>query len=178
MSEFITVNKKNYQIEKELFCERNGISYLCSYKGDSFIVKKIHHEPCTMYACDNTVSIELENYHRLKEMGVLLPAIFDYDIEKELIVKEYIEGESVSNLIRNGNEIGEILNQVRNLSFTVKNFGLNLDYFPGNFKVVNGKLYYMSLSCFPYREEKSFENFGNALWENRDALNDYVRLYM
>ena len=42
--------------------------------------------------------------------------------------------------------------------------GLNIDYFPTNFVVCGGLLYYIDYECNPYMEEWNFENWGVKYW--------------
>lgn len=41
---------------------------------------------------------------------------------------------------------------------------LNIDYFPTNFVVQNGKIYYIDYECNNYMEEWNFENWGIKYW--------------
>ncbi len=42
---------------------------------------------------------ELADYKRLKEIGIPLPEMLDVDLEKEQIVKEYIAGDTVFDMV-------------------------------------------------------------------------------
>ena len=48
---------------------------------------------------NDKVQAEIRDYRRLCELGIRLPAMLDIDIAKERILKEYIDGPTVYNLV-------------------------------------------------------------------------------
>ena len=42
--------------------------------------------------------------------------------------------------------------------------GLNIDYYPTNFVIVDGKLYYVDYECDPYDETWDFEHRALPFW--------------
>lgn len=40
----------------------------------------------------------------------------------------------------------------------------NIDYYPTNFVVQAGKLYYIDFECNPYMDQWNFENWGSKYW--------------
>ena len=58
--------------------------------GEEFVLKQIHHEPCSYYTFGNKIEAEQRDYHRLLEAGIPIPKMLDIDIENERILKEYI----------------------------------------------------------------------------------------
>ncbi len=42
---------------------------------------------------------EIKDYKRLKEMGIKIPTMIDIDIKKERILKEFIDGDTIYELI-------------------------------------------------------------------------------
>ena len=88
-------------------------------------------------------------------------------------MKEYIEGTSVFELVRDGKLTAPYLAQVRQMAEQAKAVGLNLDYFPTNFIVRDGLLYYVDYECNDYLEEWSLENWGLQYWSRTPAFEAY-----
>ena len=52
--------------------------------------------------------------------------------------------------------------------------GLNIDYFPTNFIVENGQLFYIAYECNGYMEQWDFEHWGHTYWEKSPQLLQYA----
>ena len=53
--------------------------------------------------------------------------------------------------------------------------GLNIDYFPTNFVVNGGLLYYVDYECNGYMDEWSFENWGVKYWSRTPEFERYLQ---
>jgi hypothetical protein len=53
----------------------------------------------------------------------------------------------------------------------------NIDYFPTNFVVNNGKLYYVDYECNDYMKQWNFENWGVKFWGKTPEFLEYVEKY-
>ena len=51
-------------------------------------------EPCDYYTFGNKIEAEINDYNRLKKIGIKMPAMLDADIKNERILKEYVDGET------------------------------------------------------------------------------------
>ncbi|WP_443666576.1 hypothetical protein [Eshraghiella crossota] len=51
---------------------------------------------------------------------------------------------------------------------------LNIDYFPTNFVVQNGKIYYIDYECNNHMEEWNFENWGIKYWSKTPEFLKYI----
>ena len=153
----ISVNNKDYKIIKLLGKGKGGYSYLAECGEKHVVVKQIHHEPCEYYTFGNKIEAE--------------------SIGNERIVKEYIEGETIFDLVKNGESVAEYLPQVREMAELAKAAGLNIDYFPTNFVVQkqNGLLYYIDYECNNYMDEWSFENWGIKYWSRTPEFEAYLK---
>ena len=96
----IAVNQKEFEIIKLLGKGKGGYSYLCKDGQKQVVVKKIHHEPCSYYTFGNKIESECNDYQRLSNIGVLMPKMLDVDKAKETILKEYIDGPTVYDLVK------------------------------------------------------------------------------
>lgn len=56
------------------------------------------------------------------------------------------------------------LKQVKEMALAVYSSGLNIDYFPTNFVVQNGVIFYIDYECNPYSDDWNFENWGIKYW--------------
>ena len=101
--------------------------------------------------------------------------MLDIDIENERIVKKYIDGDTIFDLVKNGESVEIFLPQVREMAQLAKAAGLNIDYFPTNFVVQDGLLWYIDYECNSYTEEWSFENWGVKYWSRTPEFEEYLR---
>ncbi|MDD6306907.1 MAG: hypothetical protein PUA75_08235 [Clostridiales bacterium] len=172
--EVMKVNGKDYEIIKLLGHGKGGYSYLATDGEKQFVLKQIHHEPCDYYQFGNKIEAEKTDYNRLCQTGILLPEMYEVDDKEERILKEYIDGPTIYNLVLNDQMKEEYLQQIREISQQVQKKGLNIDYFPTNFVVQKGKLYYIDYECNEYMEEWNFENWGIKYWSKTKEFLDYV----
>ena len=174
MIEKIDVNNKTYNIIKLLGHGKGGYSYLAENEGDLVVIKQIHHEPCDYYNFGNKIEAERNDYERLLKTGIRIPKMYAIDMENEIIVKEYIEGKSIYDLIREDMPVEPYMKQVKEMADTVRTYGLNIDYFPTNFIVRDGIIWYVDYECNEYMEEYSFENWGIKYWSKTKEFMDYL----
>lgn len=158
--ESLSVNGTNYGIVKLLGKGKGGYSYLASKNGQYFVLKQIHHEPCSYYQFGNKIEAEISDYKRLSEIGIKMPKMIDVDIENERILKEYIEGQTIFDLIKDDLMDSKYINQVQEMCKLLYPSNTNIDYFPTNFVVNNEILFYIDYECNDYMEEWNFENWG------------------
>ncbi len=141
MEEKMTVNGKAYKIQKLLGKGKGGYSYLASDGAAQYVLKQIHHEPCSYYQFGNKMEAELRDYKRLQTIGIRMPLLFDADMEQERIIKEYIEGDTIYDLVCQDKMEAAYLEQVKDMCARLYAAHTNIDYFPTNFVVQNGILY-------------------------------------
>ena len=53
--------------------------------------------------------------------------------------------------------------------------GLNIDYFPTNFVIRDGLIWYVDYECNEYMEEWNFENWGIKYWSRTPEFEEYVK---
>lgn len=145
MNEVLSVNDKNYTIIKLLGKGKGGYSYLATDGGNQYVLKQIHHEPCSYYQFGNKMESELNDYKRLTDIGIRMPKLLDYDME-----------------------------QMKAMCRRLYEANTNIDYFPTNFVVQDGELYYIDFECNNYMEEWNFENWGIKYWSKTPEFLQYV----
>lgn len=164
MPSSLTVNDKEYRVIRLLGKGKGGYSYLVK-EGDSlFVLKQIHHERCEYYSFGNKLESELRDYETLREIGIPMPRLLTFDTQQERILKEYIDGETISDLIHAGQLDEAWVEQVRDMCRLLYPAGLNIDYYPTNFVLNDGRLYYVDYECNSYMREWDFEHWGSHYW--------------
>ena len=155
------LNGRTYAVIRFLGKGKGGYSYLVTDGMGRYTLMKIHHEPCDYYTFEDKLGSELGDYERLRAVGIPMPELLEVDREQEIILKEYIDGPSIYELVRKGEMIPDYYHQVRAMCARLYPVGLNIDYFPTNFIVQEGKLFYIDYECNEYMERWDFEHWGN-----------------
>ena len=165
---------KPYRILKLLGRGKGGYSYLAEADGKQAVLKQIHHEPCDYYTFGNKIEAERHDLERLRHAGIRIPGVIGIDDVTERVAKEYIEGQTVFELVRDGGDAGPYLPQVRKMAEQAKAAGLNIDYFPTNFVIRGGLIWYIDYECNDYSEEWNFENWGIRYWSRSPEFEAYL----
>ena len=165
---------KAYKIIKLLGHGKGGYSYLADDGEKQVVLKQIHHEPCDYYQFGNKIEAEENDYNRLKNAGIRIPLVICIDKEKERIVKEFIDGDTIFDMVKNGLSVDKYLPDIRETADKARKAGLNIDYFPTNFVVSGEVLYYVDYECNNYMEEWSFENWGIKYWSRTPEFEEYL----
>ena len=173
----VTVNNVCFYIIRTLGKGKSGYSFLVLEPNEKkyYVVKQIHHEPCDYYSFGNKIEAEYNDYHRLVNAKIRVPKMLDIDFKQESILKEYIEGETIFDLIKKDISVEKYLPQVREMAEQAKNNGINIDYFPTNFVVKDDLLYYVDYECNNYMEEWNFENWGIKYWSKTPEFLEHLK---
>lgn len=180
----VRVCGREYIILRLLGHGKGGYSYLaraaCNGTDEAeelVVLKQIHHEPCAYYTFGNKIEAERYDYERLRAAGIRIPKMLAIDTEGERIVKEFIDGPTVFELVRDSDgEIDEeLISQVREMAARAKECGLNIDYFPTNFVLQSGLLYYVDYECNQYSDEWSFESWGIQYWSKSEKFLEHLK---
>ena len=177
MQKTMVVNQKQYTVICMLGRGKGGYSYLVESQGKQYVLKQIHHEPCDYYSFGNKIQAEINDYNRLLQTGINLPKMLDVDILNERILKEYIDGPTIYDLIKDDASVDTYIVQMREMAASVRSFGLNIDYFPTNFVVQNGLIFYIDYECNGYMEEWNFENWGIKYWSKTKEFLEYMQTH-
>lgn len=175
MVESMTVNGDKYWIIKLLGKGKGGYSYLAERENTPYVLKQIHHEPCDYYQFGDKIQAEITDYKRLNKIGISIPKMYDVDIKNERIIKEYIEGDTILDLVLKDRMKETYIHQIKSMCKMLYPANTNIDYFPTNFIVQNDVLYYIDFECNDYMEEWNFENWGIKYWSKTPELLEYVQ---
>ena len=171
--EILTLNKKEYRVIRLLGKGKGGYSYLVTDGAGEYVLKQIHHEPCDYYQFGDKLASELRDYERLKALGIPLPVLLEVDEKQERILKEYIAGDTVDRLVKEERMEEGYFRQMEDMCRQLYPANLNIDYFPTNFVVREGKLYYIDFECNEYQSQWDFENWGNKYWWKSEEFKNH-----
>ena len=172
----MNVNNKEFIEIKLLGHGKGGYSYLVKDElGNLFVLKQIHHEPCSYYTFGNKIESEINDYKRLSSVGIRIPKMLDIDIPNERIIKEYIDGQTIYELVKQDQMKEIYLAQMKEVAARVYACGLNIDYFPTNFIVFAGQIFYIDYECNQYMEQWNFENWGIKYWSKTNEFIEYMK---
>lgn len=175
MEEKISVNGKEYKIVKLLGKGKGGYSYLADDGIQKYVVKQIHHEPCDYYQFGNKIEAEIRDYGRLMKIGIRMPVMLDVDLDQERILKEYIEGDTIYELVLQNKMKASYVDQMKEMCVILYAAHTNIDYFPTNFVVKNEEIYYIDFECNDYMDEWNFENWGIKYWSRTPDFLQHVK---
>ena len=175
MQDTMTVNGKPFFVIRLLGKGKGGYSYLVTDGSQESVLKQIHHEPCAYYQFGNKIEAELRDYQRLRAIGISMPAMLDVDLENERILKEYVEGDTIYDLVLRDQMRPEYVEQVQAMCRLLYPANTNIDYFPTNFVVRGNQLVYIDFECNDYMEQWNFENWGIQYWSKTPEFLQYVR---
>lgn len=173
MEEKMSVNGREYRIRKLLGKGKGGYSYLAEDERGVYVLKQIHHEPCDYYQFGNKIEAEQRDYERLRKIGIKMPKMLDVDVEQERILKEYIEGDTIYDLVLQDKVKAIYLEQMKKMCNLLYPVNTNIDYFPTNFVVNKDEIYYIDFECNDYMEEWNFENWGIKYWSKTPEFLEY-----
>lgn len=165
-----TVDGADYRILRLLGKGKGGYSYLAEGPSGQAVVKQIHHEPCDYYQFGDKLAAELRDYERLRAVGIPMPELLAVDREAERLVKVYLPGPTVYELVLADRLPGECLAQMEAMCPLLYAAGWNIDYFPTNFIPHEGTLYYVDYECNAYQEQWDFQHWGITYWSRTPEL--------
>lgn len=171
--EIMTVNGREFAVKKLLGRGKGGYSYLVTDGAGEYVLKQIHHEPCDYYQFGDKMASELHDYEKLIRLHIPIPKLLAADREKERLLKEYIPGETICDLVRQDRMEADFIRQMEEMCKKLYPANTNIDYFPTNFVVNGGKLFYVDYECNDYMQQWDFEHWGVKYWSRTPEFLDY-----
>ena len=153
---------------------KGGYSYLVTDGAEQYVLKQIHHEPCDYYTFGDKLASELRDYQRLSALDIPIPKLLAVDHDRERLLKEYIEGPTAYDLVRDDKMDPTLVQQVKQMCEVLYKNGLNIDYFPTNFVLQDGKLYYIDYECNDYMQQWDFDHWGFQYWSKTPAFMEHL----
>ena len=99
-----------------------------------------------------------------------MPVLYDIDEKNERILKEYVDGPTIVELVKQDKMKPFYIEQVQEMCRKLYAAGLNIDYYPTNFLVQDEILYYVDYECNNYMDEWNFENWGVKFWSKTEEF--------
>lgn len=174
--ETMTVNGRSFGVRKLLGKGKGGYSYLVTDGFGEYVLKQIHHEPCDYYTFGDKLASELRDYERLRRIGIPMPKLLEVDREQERILKEYIPGDTIDALVLEERMEDSFFRQMEAMCRLLYPANTNIDYFPTNFVVCDGKLFYIDFECNDYMEQWNFENWGSRYWWKSEEFKEHFKV--
>lgn len=175
MKELI-INDVNYEVIRLLGKGKGGYSYLVrSKQGFDYVAKVIHHEPCDFYQFGNKLESELQSYIVLKNAGIKVPLLIEVDKEKEILLKEYVEGPTALEILLKQDIPTIYFHNIHIIERLAKQANINIDYFPSNFILENDELIYVDYEHNEYSPKWDYRNWGRKYWYYTEDLVKYLK---
>ena len=108
-------------------------------------------------------------------MGIPIPRLLEVDQEQERILKEYICGDTIDKLVKEDRMEERYFRQMEDMCRLLYSAGLNIDYFPTNFVVREGQIYYIDFECNEYQEQWDFEHWGSKYWWKSEEFRKHFK---
>ena len=99
-----------------------------------------------------------------------MPELLAVDHEQERILKTFIDGDTIDRIVLRDEMRPEYYDQIHAMCKKLYAAGINIDYYPTNFVVQDGTLYYIDFECNNYMEQWDFEHWGCAYWSQTEEF--------
>ena len=158
----VNILGEEYKIEKALGKGKGGYSFLVrNAKERCYTLKCLHNEVVDYYSFSgNKVDLELDAYVFLSSTSIKTPRLLYWDREREIILKEYIPGETALERKEKGEDLSFLFSTLDEYQEEVEKRKVNLDWYPTNFIFNQGRLYYVDYEISPYEEKWNLHNWG------------------
>ena len=169
----------DYEIIKQLGKGKTGISYLVK-KDDIFCVLKVMNTNVPDFQKQLEIFRGEKNcYERMSKIGVGVPKLYEFNEEKNYLVKEYIEGICANQLAeigykKEGGLTDFHFQKIFDMHKRFKEIGIHVDYFPTNFIYTSdNEIYCIDYECYDYNPEWDFVQWGIYYWLNQEGMKEH-----
>ena len=132
-------------------------TFIVERKGKKFLMRDLHGNLKEYYRV-------YDSYKRFSNTGIKHPKLRNHDKKRGLLIIDYIEGETVLNLLINDDLPEVIYEKIFFLAYMAKVEHKALNFDPELFKFDGKDLYYLSEELFEFNDETKFINKGIRLW--------------
>jgi predicted Ser/Thr protein kinase len=175
INSIISTNIGELKIVEFLGRGKSGYSYLAEFGNQKLVFKLMHNEENPYYKFDkNRVELELKSYEILESITSNIPKLIDYSIDKNYLVKEFIDGKLASNAIAENILQKVHLERLIKLAKECEGLNINIDYFPSNFVITKDEIFYIDYEVNEFMKEWSLENWGIYYWLNSKGFKMFI----
>lgn len=162
---------KALEIVKKLERGEGSCCYLVTDHENQYVCKHLNDQPGeSPSAKDARFQQELDSYQKLRQTKVKVPELIEANSENHYLIKAHIEGELISDLVSCGAMTTDIFMKAFDFSEDLKKHDINLDYFPSNFVLHDGDIYYIDYETNAYMDEWDFTHWGIYYWLNQEGM--------
>ena len=165
--EELLIKRKPYKVISLLKEDELFKSYKCEYKSETKFVKVFSDKPAFL--------ADQANYKALKKCGIKMPKLQKVDKNSLILVYEFIEEETAFDALLKHDLEDVYFDKLFEMYRFARFSKIELDYFPTNFVIHKGELYYLSHFFSEQNKDKNLENFGIFYWFYSQELVKYLK---
>lgn len=139
------------------------------------MVKQIHHEPCSYYQFGDKLQSELRDYRTLSALGIPMPRLLGGGRSTGTAGEAVHPRPNGAGTAANGHAAAASRRADAGAVPPFVPCGLNIDYFPTNFILWGGVLYYVDYECNPYDAQWDFSHWGSRYWADTPELRAWLQ---
>ena len=162
MKEIIEIKRKEFEVIEKL----GDRSFKVDRKGNLYFLKKFENDKKGFEEI-------IKNQEVLKLSGICIPKVYMWDKNSMIFITDFIDGETVFDLLCKENLSEEIYEEMFNMFAFAKRNKISIDFDPINFKYSDGKLYYLPFKKSAFDSKRDFLSKDLPLWF---FSKDFVRL--
>ena len=106
----------------------------------------------------------IDSYKKFLNTGIKHPKVIAKDKKNYIVVVDYIDGETVLDMLRKEDLKEVIYEKIFLLAYMARVERKALNFDPENFKFDGKEIYYMSEELYDFNDETKFVNKGIRLW--------------
>jgi tRNA A-37 threonylcarbamoyl transferase component Bud32 len=162
MKEIIEIKRKEFEIVEKI----GDRSYKVERKGKYYFLKKFDNDK-------KGFEKVIKNQEILRNSGYSMPKVYMWDKNAMIFVVDYIEGETVFDLLKENDLDEKIYEALFLMVWFYKKSRNAIDFDPINFKFYNDKLYYLPYKMVDYDSNRDFLTRDLPYWF---FTKDFVKL--
>ena len=162
MKEIIEIKRKEFEVVEKI----GDKSYKVERKGKYYFLKKFDNDK-------KGFEKVIKNQEILRNSGYNMPKVYMWDKNAMIFVVDYIEGETVFDLLKENDLDEKIYESLFLMVWFYKKSRNAIDFDPINFKFYNDKLYYLPYKMVDYDSNRDFLTRDLPYWF---FTKDFVKL--
>jgi TP53 regulating kinase-like protein len=170
VNEKLVIDNREYHLVNKIGEGKSATSFLYQGGGDKVTLKKYRVTEQNEIPFEQAMEFELVSYERLVESGVATPKLLALGHDDYFMVKEYIDGPVMIDLVAENSITDEMFKKMFIMNNRLKRHGYHVDYYPANFVMKNERMYCIDYETHIYIEEWDFPNWGIFYWLNNEGI--------